>query len=111
VQAGDSVCSLAERYRVPLRSLIDINRLQPPYRLIPGQLLFIPKPREHRVAQGDTVYGISRRYRVDMSALVKLNQIVPPYTIQVGQILRVPAPIENEGTVVAATPAEAAGAA
>jgi murein DD-endopeptidase MepM/ murein hydrolase activator NlpD len=111
VQPGDSVFSLAERYRVPLRSLIDINRLQPPYRLIPGQQLFIPKPREHRVAQGDTVYGISRRYRVDMSALVKLNQIVPPYTIQVGQILRVPAPIENEGTVVAATPAEAAGAA
>ena len=105
VQFGDNVFTLAERYRVPLRTLIDINRLQPPYRLIPGQPLFIPKPREHRVAQGDTVYAISRRYRVDMSALVKLNDIVPPYTIHVGQVLRIPAPVENEATLAAATPA------
>ena len=103
VQFGDNVFTLAERYRVPLRTLIDINRLQPPYRLIPGQPLFIPKPREHRVAQGDTVYAISRRYRVDMSALVKLNDIVPPYTIHVGQVLRIPAPVENEATLAAAT--------
>ena len=105
VQSGDNVFALAERYRIPLRSLIDINRLQPPYRLVPGQPLFIPKPREHRVAQGDTVYAISRRYRVDMSTLVKLNQIVPPYTIHVGQVLRIPAPVENEGTVTASAPA------
>ncbi len=107
VQAGDTVYVLAERYRVPLRSLIDINRLQPPYRLIPGQPLFIPKPREHRVAQGETVYGISRRYGVDMSALVRLNGIVPPYTIRIDQALRIPAPIESEDTAVAvAVPAQ-----
>jgi LysM repeat protein len=100
------VFALAERYRIPLRSLIDNNRLQPPYRLVPGQPLFIPKPREHRVAQGDTVYGISRRYRVDMSALVKFNQIVPPYTIHVGQVLRIPAPVENESTLAATAPAD-----
>jgi LysM repeat protein len=105
VQSGDNVFALAERYRIPLRSLIDNNRLQPPYRLVPGQPLFIPKPREHRVAQGDTVYGISRRYRVDMSALVKFNQIVPPYTIHVGQVLRIPAPVENESTLAATAPA------
>jgi murein DD-endopeptidase MepM/ murein hydrolase activator NlpD len=105
VLSGDNVFALAERYRVPLRSLIDINRLQPPYHLIPGQPLFIPRPREHRVAQGDTVYGISRRYRVDMSALVKLNQIVPPFTIHVGQVLRIPAPVENESVLAANEPA------
>ena len=105
-QAGDTVFSLAERYRVPLRSLIDINRLQPPYRLIPGQPLLIPKPREHRVAQGETVYGISRRYGVDMSALVKLNGVVPPYTIRVGETLRIPAPIESASTAAAAASAQ-----
>ncbi len=102
VQPGDTVYRLAERYRVPLRSLIDINRLQPPYRLIPRQPLLIPKPREHKVAQGETVYGISRRYGVDLSALVKLNGIVPPFTILVGQTLRLPAPVEAESAVVAA---------
>ena len=104
VQAGETVYLLAERYRVPLRNIIDLNRLQPPYRLVPGQPLFIPKPREHRVAAGETVYGISRRYGVDMSALMKLNGIVPPYTIKVGQALRLPAPVETEGTAVAAAP-------
>ncbi len=103
-ERGDSVYSLAERYRVPVRSIIDLNRLQPPYRLIPGQPLLVPKPREHRVAAGDTVYGISRRYGVDISALVKLNQIEPPYTIKVGQVLRVPSPIEGDGRTLAAVP-------
>lgn len=103
-ERGETVYSLAERYRVPVRSIIDLNRLQPPYRLIPGQPLLVPKPREHRVAAGDTVYGISRRYGVDISALVKLNQIEPPYTIRVGQVLRVPSPIEGEGRTLAAAP-------
>jgi murein DD-endopeptidase MepM/ murein hydrolase activator NlpD len=106
VQSGETVYSVAERYRVPVRSVIDLNRLQPPYRLIPGQPLLLPKPREHRVAAGDTVYGISRRYGVDMSALVNLNGVVPPYTIKVGQVLRIPAPVEAVGVAVAtATPA------
>ncbi|HEX6103351.1 MAG TPA: LysM peptidoglycan-binding domain-containing M23 family metallopeptidase [Alphaproteobacteria bacterium] len=106
VQSGETVYSVAERYRVPVRSVIELNRLQPPYRLIRGQPLLLPKPREHRVAAGDTVYGISRRYGVDMSALVNLNGIVPPYTIKVGQTLRLPAPVETVGVAVAtATPA------
>jgi murein DD-endopeptidase MepM/ murein hydrolase activator NlpD len=102
VQSGETVYAVAERYRVPVRSVIELNRLQPPYRLIPGQPLLLPKPSEHRVAAGDTVYGISRRYGVDMSTLVKLNGIVPPYTIKVGQTLRLPAPVEGEGVAVAA---------
>jgi murein DD-endopeptidase MepM/ murein hydrolase activator NlpD len=102
VRSGDTVYSVAERYRVPVRSVIDLNRLQPPYRLIPGQGLLVPQAREHRVAAGDTVYGISRRYGVDMSALVNLNGIVPPYTIKVGQSLRLPAPVEAEPVAVAA---------
>ena len=101
VKSGETVYSVSERYRVPVRSIIELNRLQPPYGLIPGQPLLVPKPREHRVAAGDTVYGISRRYGVDMSALVKLNGVVPPYTIKVGQVLRIPSPVETEGMVVA----------
>ncbi len=103
VQPGDTVHFLAERYRVPVRNIIDLNRLQPPYRLIPGQPLLIPKPRQHRVAAGETVYGISRRYGVDMSALVKLNGIVPPYTIRIGEALRIPAAVETQ--VLSATAA------
>ncbi|HXV25227.1 MAG TPA: LysM peptidoglycan-binding domain-containing M23 family metallopeptidase [Alphaproteobacteria bacterium] len=102
VQRGDTLYSLAERFRIPVRSIIDLNRLRPPYRLIPGQPLLIPKPREHRVVAGDTVYGISRRYGVDMSALVKLNGIAPPYTIKVSQIMRLPAPVETQDLTVAA---------
>jgi murein DD-endopeptidase MepM/ murein hydrolase activator NlpD len=101
VKPGDTVHSLAERYRVPVRNIIDLNRLRPPYRLISGQPLLIPKPREHRVASGETVYGISRRYGVDMSALVKLNGIVPPYTIRVGEALRLPAVVETQVLSVA----------
>ena len=104
VKRGETVHGLAEEYGVPVRTLIDVNRLSPPYALTPGQPLFIPRPREHEVAKGDTVYGISRRYGVDMSQLMRLNGIVPPYTIRAGERLRLPAPVETALASAGPTP-------
>ena len=100
VEAGDTVYGIARRYELPIRSLIDANRLQPPFVLQVGQTLQIPSPRVHRVAAGDTVYGISRRYDVDMAALMRQNQIVPPFRITVGQFLILPGG-DAGGTAVA----------
>jgi murein DD-endopeptidase MepM/ murein hydrolase activator NlpD len=94
VVAGDTVYGIANRFGVPIRSLIDVNGLVPPYRLVPGQILQVPDQRVHIVAQDETVYGISRLYGVDSSTLVKLNAIDPPYTVFPGQTLVLPAPIE-----------------
>ena len=93
VQAGDTVYGIARRSAVPLRALIDANRLTPPYALRVGQALRIPNPRRHVVAAGDTVYGVARRYGVPATQLVRLNAIKPPYTISPGQDLILPVPV------------------
>ncbi|HLB06197.1 MAG TPA: LysM peptidoglycan-binding domain-containing M23 family metallopeptidase [Alphaproteobacteria bacterium] len=108
VEAGDTLYAIAREHRVPLRDLIAINGLAPPYRLIVGRVLTLPAVRVHIVERGDTVYAISRRYGVDMSALVRLNDIGPPYTIKIGQELRLPAQTRVVLLASADTPTTAA---
>ncbi|MFM2042259.1 MAG: hypothetical protein RLY86_835, partial [Pseudomonadota bacterium] len=90
VSRGETVYDIARRYNVPIRDLIEENRLQPPYVLAPGQALKLPVPREVTVVAGDTVYGISRRFGVEMGEVVRLNSLSAPYVIQTGQTLRLP---------------------
>jgi murein DD-endopeptidase MepM/ murein hydrolase activator NlpD len=94
VVGGDTVHAVANRFGVPIRSLIELNNLQPPYQLTPGQTLQIPTQRVHIVAAGDTISGIAQQYGVDASTLVRQNDIAEPYTIYVGQTLVLPGQIE-----------------
>src|SRR3546814_6797691 len=87
---------ISERFQVPIRSLIELNALQPPYRLAPGTELRIPVQNQHRVQAGETVYGISRQYGVDASTLIKLNGLPAPYSVEPGPVLLLPAPVETQ---------------
>ncbi len=49
VRRGDTVHSIARALDVPLRSIIDANRLRPPYTIEVGQRLTIPAGRFHVV--------------------------------------------------------------
>ncbi|MEX2453432.1 MAG: LysM peptidoglycan-binding domain-containing M23 family metallopeptidase [Rhodospirillaceae bacterium] len=90
VQRGDSLYKIAERHDVPLRALIDANRIAPPYTIFPGQKLNLPLTGGHVVSQGETVYGISERYGVEPGALVRVNRLSPPYRLVPGQRLALP---------------------
>ena len=43
VKRGDSLYKIAQRYGVNLRRLIDLNSINPPYIVYPGQRLLLPK--------------------------------------------------------------------
>jgi murein DD-endopeptidase MepM/ murein hydrolase activator NlpD len=90
VKPGETIYSVARDQGVPLRALIDANRLQAPYTLTPGQRLIVPLARYHIVQRGETLYGVARKYGVDMRAIVQANNIPPPYGIVVGQKLALP---------------------
>jgi murein DD-endopeptidase MepM/ murein hydrolase activator NlpD len=90
VRAGDTVYGIAKRADVPIRAVIDANRLAAPFRLILGQELYVPRGVTHTVAVGETLYGISRRYGVDSFSLAKLNKVAAPYSLTAGQTLRLP---------------------
>ena len=87
---GDTLYAIARRCSVPLRALIDINNLMPPYTITVGQQLILPAVRTHTVLRSETLYGISRLYGVDLAQLVRLNNIQEPFVISVGQVLGLP---------------------
>jgi murein DD-endopeptidase MepM/ murein hydrolase activator NlpD len=91
---GETLYTIARRYDVPLRSIIDANHLDPPFRVSVGATLELPQERFHVVKQGDTLYGIARLYGVEVSALASLNRLAPPYGLRTGETLYLPAAVE-----------------
>lgn len=100
VSRGDTLYEVSQQHGVPLRALIEENRLQPPYTIRPGQRLRLPRVTVHVVAVSESLYSISRRYQIDSASLARTNNIRPPYTLQVGQKLALPAgawiPLQTE---------------
>lgn len=90
IQRKDTLYALSQRYRLPMRDIIDLNNLQPPYNIPAGTRLKLPAPREHRVGNDDTVNSISRMYNASPSEIVRLNNLPPPYKLKTGMVLRLP---------------------
>jgi murein DD-endopeptidase MepM/ murein hydrolase activator NlpD len=104
VQPGETLYGIARRYDVPVRSLIEVNGLTPPYRMEAGRKLRLPKVQQHIVQAGETLYSISRANGVDTSTLARRNGLQPPYRIWIGESLVLPAPVETaEVPVIQAT--------
>lgn len=111
VQKKETVYSISRKFNVPVRSIMDINKLKPPYHLKMGQLIFIPPAQIHTVRAKETLYSISRMYGVDMNSLARQNQLKEPWTLSIGQQLTLPAASEPKTTQIiekAATPAASA---
>jgi len=103
VAPGDTVAIASERTNTPIRTLIDLNGLTPPYALRAGQLLSLQPRGSYVVQKGDTVYGIASRQGVSISALTQLNNLRPPYTLQIGQSLVLPTSVDAP-TAMASAP-------
>ena len=97
VQPGETLYAVSRRADVPVRTLIEANRLEPPYDVAPGRRLALPAVPQHTVEPGETLYSISRLYGVDTSTLARSNQLAPPYAVSAGQVLTLPAPVQGAG--------------
>lgn len=89
VGPGDTVYGLSRRHRVSVRAIIEANRLRPPYHLIKGARIVLPRAPEHVVKRGETLSAISRNYQIGLYELARLNALGAPYTIRVGQRLKI----------------------
>lgn len=108
VHKGDTLYTVTRRYKVPMKTMIITNQLQPPFMLRTGQLLTLPQQKIHVVEKGDTLYSIARRYEVEMSALVHVNRLQSPHGVLVGQVLSIPFPLGRRARTPlrASTPAD-----
>ncbi|HXQ51775.1 MAG TPA: LysM peptidoglycan-binding domain-containing M23 family metallopeptidase [Stellaceae bacterium] len=104
VAEGDTLYGVSRRYGVPMRAIIDANRLAPPYRLVTGATLALPQVRTHLVRAGDTLATVARQYGVDTSTLAATNHLAPPYVIRTGETLVLPAPVETARAARAPAP-------
>jgi murein DD-endopeptidase MepM/ murein hydrolase activator NlpD len=91
VVSNESLYDIATMYQLPLRALIDQNRLEPPYTLAPGRVLELPPPRMHTVERGEGFEDVARRFSIDTRSLALLNRMQPPYRVNAGDQLVLPA--------------------
>ena len=110
VLPGDTVYTVSKRYNLPLREIIALNDLSPPYRLGNGYRLKLPPPNEYKVRPGDTLNGVSRLFNASVSEIARLNNLAAPYTVQRGQVLRLPSSQPKLAEEFAAAPASSPGA-
>lgn len=96
VKAGDTLYSIAARYKVTVAALAKANNITN-YNLIRvGQVLIIPitpPPAtvvKYTVKAGDTLYSIARKYNTTVAKIATANKIASPYIIRVGQVLVIP---------------------
>ena len=93
VEKGDTLYSISRRYSVPLKDLIQVNGLYPPYTLKVGQSLRLPSAQFHTVQKGDTLDTISQKVYGDSSqaeAICKMNGLSDGNLIYIGQKLLLP---------------------
>lgn len=90
VMPGDTLYKVSKSYRLPMRDIITVNKLEAPYVLNVGYRMKLPPPNEYRVREGDSVSTIARMHEVSVSRLVQANNLSSPYIVQPGQVLRLP---------------------
>jgi murein DD-endopeptidase MepM/ murein hydrolase activator NlpD len=98
VGPGETLFDVAERVRTPIRALIEINNLQPPYALRVGTVLRVPPPVLYTVRAGDTLFGIARRFNIDPRSLANLNGFAMETALRPGQAIGLPSLARDQGS-------------
>lgn len=94
VRRGDTLWAIARRYEAAVAELAEINGIQNPDLIHPGQVLRVPRPAVpagilYVVRPGDTLWAIARRYHTTVSALAEDNHIRNPALIYPGRVLQI----------------------
>jgi membrane-bound lytic murein transglycosylase D len=98
VEAGETLTSIAKKYRVTPAAIADANSLQHSTTLDAGEKLIIPAPQaqaeakrrlvSYRVRKGDTLGGIADRFSVEVEDVRKWNRMKTNHVGR-GMILRI----------------------
>lgn len=89
VNAGETIYSIAEKYNVPVRKIMETNAILNPNLLTQGQALLILEPEIiYQVQPGDTIFSISQQLNIPENVLLQNNpQLATLEYIYPGQTL------------------------
>ncbi|MGI6585765.1 MAG: LysM peptidoglycan-binding domain-containing protein [Gracilibacteraceae bacterium] len=92
VKPRETLWQIANFYRVSTASIVDVNGLPDPNRLVIGQALVIPtEDIFHTVVSGESLWRIAQSYGTTVQAILQNNQIPNPDNIYPGLVLYIPA--------------------
>ena len=100
VQSGNTLSQIAQSYGVSVAHIVEINDIQNPNLIFPGEKLRITESNNQQlnpilqsnyytVQRGDTLSKIALQFNVTVQYLVNINGIKNPNLIYVGQILKI----------------------
>ncbi len=118
VTEGDTLGSIALKYKVTVKQLIAWNKLENPDALSLGQKLRVtvttssksaPKSsstsasksssaKTHTIGEGDTLSSLAVKYGVSVKQLTEWNKLEDPNALQLGQTIRLTAPSSSKST-------------
>lgn len=90
IYTGDSLYSISKREGVSIRSIIEVNNLEPPFILYEGKELIIPISKIHIVQSGNTLWDIANCYKVSVIEIRSLNNLKIKDKIYKGKKLFIP---------------------
>ena len=102
VQRGNTLSQIARAYNVSIEHIVELNNIENPNLIYPGQKLRITESNVTELApvdntiqvyyvvkQGDTLYGIARRFGITLNEILQYNAIQNPNLIYPGQTIKI----------------------
>lgn len=100
VKPGDSLYSIARKYRVNPNKIYDINKLEDFKYLVPGQALVIPtNDILYVVKPGDSLWSISKKFNVPIQSIINNNPLINPTMIYPGEEILIPGKDKRYGNI------------
>ncbi|GAA4051102.1 M23 family metallopeptidase [Parerythrobacter jejuensis] len=91
VESGDTLGGISNRTGVPAAVIAAANGIPEPYSVQVGEVLVIPRQRNHTVKPGETGFAIALQYGVPFENIAIANGLDDDGTVRVGQKLIIPA--------------------
>ncbi len=90
VKENETVYSIANKYNVIPKDIIEDNKLLKPYNLKLNTILFLRNKNFYILSKGDTLDKISIRFAINKQDIIKLNKLKKPYRLIEGNKILIP---------------------
>ncbi len=105
IQPGDTLSGIADRYKISVVKLKQVNGIDNPNQLKAGAILKLPNNESlqtdfsnpiHTVVHGETLSEIANKYAISQREIIELNNIQSANHLNLGQKLLLPNPHYKE---------------
>ena len=90
VKENETIYSIANKFQVIPKDIINDNNLIEPFKLKINQILFLRNKNFHIIKKDDTLVSISIQYAVNQSDIISLNKLKKPFNLVVDNKIFIP---------------------